>query len=62
MTFDHTDVTYLSIYRFPSIDAYKNMIKLAKQESERILHLKLVNTSFEPNKLQILGVLAHMQL
>ena len=62
MTFDHTDVTFLSIYRFPSLDAYKAMIKLAKLESERVFHLKMVNTSFKPNKLQLLGVLAHMQL
>jgi len=62
VTNEHSDVNFLSIYRFPTLDAYKNTIKLAKYEAERALHLKLVNTSFKPNKLQLLGVLAHLNL
>ena len=51
VTPEQTDVSFISIYRFPSLDAYKTMIKLAKQETERALHFKLVNTCFKPNKL-----------
>ena len=62
VTNEHTDVNYLSIYRFPSLDAYKSVIKVAKQESEHHLRVKLVNTVYKPNKLQLLGVLAHQNL
>lgn len=62
VTNEQTDVNFLSIYRFPSLDAYKNVIKQAKQESEHHLRLKLVNTCYKPNKLQLLGVLAHLNL
>ena len=51
VTAEQTDVNFISIYRFPSLDAYKNMIRLAKQETERALNFKLVNTCFKPNKL-----------
>ena len=62
MTQDQSDVNFLSIYRFPSLDSYKTVLKLAKHEAERAFRLKLVNTSFKPNKLQLLGVLAHLNL
>ena len=62
VTNEQSDVNFLSIYRFPTLDAYKTTIKLAKIEAERALHFKLVNTSFKPNKLQILGVLTHLNL
>ena len=61
VTPDQTDVNFLSVYRFPSLETYKRIIKRAKQEAERTLHLKLVNSSFKPNQLQLLGVLSHLQ-
>lgn len=61
VTAERTDVNFLSIYRFPSLDIYKRTIKRAKVEAERALHLKLVHSCFKPNKLQLLGVLAHLQ-
>ena len=60
VTSDRSDVNILSIYRFPTLDAYKATIKLAKADAERIFSLKLVNTCFKPNKLQLLGVLSHL--
>lgn len=62
VTQEKTDVNYLSVYRFPSLDTYKRVIKRAKVETERALHLKLVHSCFKPNKLQLLGVLSHLQL
>ena len=62
VTSDKTDVNFLSIYRFPNLDAYKSTLKLAKLEAEHALHFKLVNTCFKPNKLQLLGVLAHLNI
>lgn len=35
VTNEQTDVNLLSIYRFPSLDAYKSVIKLAKEETEK---------------------------
>ena len=51
ITNEQTDVNFLSIYRFPSLDTYRSIIKAAKLESEKHLRLKLVNTSYKPNKL-----------
>ena len=61
VTHDLTDVSFLSIYRFPTLDSYKVAIKLAKVEAERVFNLKLLNTCFKPNKLQLLGVLNHLR-
>ena len=60
VTNSKSDINLLSIYRFPTLDAYKTVIKLAKAEAERTFNLKLVNTCFKPNKLQLLGVLNHL--
>ena len=30
VTHEQTDVNFLSIYRFPTLDAYKSVIKMAK--------------------------------
>jgi len=62
VTQDQTDVNFLSIYKFPSLDDYKKTIRLAKQQAERAFHFRLVYSCFKPNKLQLLGVLAHLQL
>ena len=51
MTQEQTDVNFLSIYRFPSLEVYKKTIRRAKQEAERALHMKYVSLSFKPNKL-----------
>ena len=51
VTQEKSDVNYLSVYRFPSLETYKRVIKRAKLEAERALHLRLVHSCFKPNKL-----------
>ena len=35
ITADHMDVNYLSIFRFPSLQSYKSVINLAREELEK---------------------------